>query len=938
MEVQNWLKEVGRTKTQVQILEARVKEMSRLGHFTLRNSIDRLTTEVNQLIQRGVFHGGLTLQVCDSGVPMVTKELVGENFQKNKTAIWEKLMNDNIPSVGVCGMGGIGKTTLITHIHDQLLDHSSSSVAWVTVSQNCGTLKLQDKLAKVLGLGSLKENDERKRAAVLASILRKKKNFVLILDDIWDPIKLVEVGIPANEIGCKLVITTRSLHVCQMMDCMEIIKVEPLSENDAWELFQMHLGQNAMLPSEIEEIGKSLVKEFAGLPLGIILAAGCLRGVDDICQWNDALEEMKNPSLGQDELEFSEVFRVLKYSFDKLNPTLQQCFLYCALYPEDYPIHIEGLIQHFIDEKLIHGMNTRRAELNRGHTILNKLETSCLLERGSRFGDKYVKMHDVVRDMAIRIASMNSPRFLVGVEATDKLEDEKLMEDTVRMSLIISDFDQDRTPYASPRCASLSFYNLQCLTSLVLRDCFLLKYMSSLENLKALRRLDLCHSGIRELPQGIDTLTNLRYLDLMCPIKIIPDGSFCKLSHLQYLVLNHRESFPIRLEEIASLRKLETLRTSFRDLNDFNACVNSWKDGGPADYTLAVKKDCFFNEEMEYYYKTTGNGVYLYEDDANGSRGRVRSVMLPNHIKSLIIEKLDNVDVVTSFCDQRAFDLRKLVIKSCGGIKQLLPCSCFSVPAFQSLEFLYLEDLHSLSDLVEVRSASSALHTATFSCLTKIKIWRCHGIRRLFTPALVYNLQNLEYLEVGRCNQMVEIIEPFDELDCQQASSSISSTLPNLRHLHLSRLRELKIFCTNMHFPSLKDNIYIKECPQLKRFPPLPPLPSSKEAAGSTSTISLKAIVIDAKERAKDTEPPSTKEVAGSTSTISREGIVFYYGLCDGIEIDEKDWEEYTEERLKLKLCLPWPPPTKEVAGSTSTISLEGIEIDEKERAKWLSL
>ncbi|KAF3438298.1 hypothetical protein FNV43_RR21060 [Rhamnella rubrinervis] len=793
-EVQNWLQEVGRTKTEVRNLEARVKEMSIFDRLTLRNTIDRHTTQVNQLIQRGVFHGGFTLQVCDSGVPMVTTELVGENFQKNKNAIWEKLMNDNIPSVGVCGMGGIGKTTLITHIHDQLLGHRSSSVAWVTVSQNCGTLKLQDKLAKVLGLGSLNEEDERKRAAVLASVLRKKKNFVLILDDIWDPIKLDEVGIPANETRCKLIITTRSLHVCQMMDCMGIIKVEPLSENDAWELFQMHLGQNTMLPSEIEEIGKSLVKEFA-----------------------------------------------------------------------DYPIHREGLIQHFIDEKLIREMKTRRAEFNRGHTILNKLETSCLLEQGSRFGDKYVKMHDVVRDMAIKIGSMISPRFLVGVEAADKLEDEKFVKDTVRMSLIISDFDQDRTSYASPRCASLSsmlcfnvlsssipdcflhiridspfsisnslidklptsVYNLQCLTSLVLRDCFLLKYMSSLENLKALRRLDLCHSGIRELPHGIDMLTNLRYLDLTCPIKIIPDGSFAN-----YHISN-------------------------------TLCL------------ILGEKDCFFNEEMDYYHKTTGNGVYLHEDDASESRGGVRSVMLPNHIKSLIIEKLDNVDVVTSFCDQRAFDLRKLVIKTCGRIKQLLPCSCFSVPAFQSLEFLYLDDLQNLSDLVEVkRSASSALHTATFSCLKKIKIWRCHGIRRLFTRALVYNLQNLEYLEVGRCNQMVEIIEPFDELDCQQASSGVSSTLPNLRHLHLSKLRELKIFCsTKLHFPSLKDNIYIKECPQVKRFPPLPPLSSSKEAAGSTSTISLKAIVIDAKERAKDTEPPSTKEVAGSTSTISLEGI-----------------------------------------------------------------
>ncbi|KAF3438296.1 hypothetical protein FNV43_RR21058 [Rhamnella rubrinervis] len=647
-EVENWLQEVGRTKTEVQVLEARVKEKSIFKHLSLRNSIDRYTTEVNQLIQRGVFSGGLTLQVCDSGVPLVTTELVGKRFQENKKMIWERVMNNNISSVGVYGMGGVGKTTLITHIYNQLLDHPSSSVAWVSVSQNCSTFKLQDDIAKVLGIGPLDEKDERKRAAVLASALRKRKTFVLILDDIWEYIKLDEVGIPANEIGCKLIITTRSLDVCRMMNCEEIIKVEPLSENDPWELFEMHLGHIAILPSQIKEIAKSLVNEFGGLPLGIILAAGCLRGVDDICQWNDALEQMKDPSLGQVELEF---------------------------------------------------------------------------------------------DMAIKIASMNSPRFLVGVEATDKLEDDKLMEDTVRMSLIISDFGpvthHSRSLESSIHKLPTSVYNLQCLTSLVLRDCFLLKYMSSLENLKALRRF----------------------------------------------------------EEIASLRKLETLRTSFRDLNDFNACVNSWKDGGPADYSLAVRKDCFFNERMEYYYETIGNAVYLYEDDPSSSRG------------------------------------------------------------------------------VE-RSASSALHTATFSCLKKIKIWDCHGIKRLFTLALLYNLQNLEVLKVGYCFKMAEIIEPSDELDPQETSSSISSTLPNLSHLELYRLPELKIFCSNikMDFPSLK-HIYIEECPKLQCFLPLPPVPPSKEVAGTTFTMPKLERFLPL--------PPlrSSKDVAGSTSTIIS---------LEEIEVDEK--------------------------------------------------
>ncbi|KAF3438294.1 hypothetical protein FNV43_RR21056 [Rhamnella rubrinervis] len=407
--------------------------------------------------------------------------------------------------------------------------------------------------------------------------------------------------------------------------------------------------------------------------------------------------------------------------------------------------------------------------------------------------------------------------------------------------------------------------------------------MSCLENLRALRRLDLCDSGIRELPQGIDTLTNLRYLDLTCPIEVIPDGILCKLSNLQYLVLS-TEAFPIRAEEIASLRKLETVRTRFRDLNDFNACVNSWKDGGPTNYLLAVTNYTSLHMTDHDYFEF-GNTVDLKEIEASASIGGQRSVILPNHIKSLGIEKLQSVDIVTIFCDQRAFDLRKLVIRSCYSIKHLLPCSCFSVPALQSLESLYLKYLHNLNDLVEVkRSASSRLHTATFSCLKKIEIWGCHGIKRLFTLALLYNLQNLKFFMVKDCCKMVEIIEPSDELDPQETSSSISSALPNLRHLELHYLPELKIFCSNtkMDFPSLK-HIDIEDCPKLQRSPPLPPLGTSKDVAD------------------------------------------------EEVETDEEIGKKYFPHLLPLGT-------SNYVAGSTSTISLEGIDIDEQERAKWLPL
>jgi disease resistance protein RPS2 len=67
-------------------------------------------------------------------------------------------------------------------------------------------------------------DDEKKKAAKL-----RRKQSVLILDDVWNHFLLENVGIPLRVNGCKLILTTRSLDLCQRMSCQVKIKVEPFS-------------------------------------------------------------------------------------------------------------------------------------------------------------------------------------------------------------------------------------------------------------------------------------------------------------------------------------------------------------------------------------------------------------------------------------------------------------------------------------------------------------------------------------------------------------------------------------------------------------------------------------------------------------------------------------------------------------------------------------
>ncbi|KAJ6966516.1 hypothetical protein NC652_004158 [Populus alba x Populus x berolinensis] len=178
------------------------------------------------------------------GEALLTTKLVGQASESNKETIWSWLMKDDVLRVGIYGMGGVGKTSLATQIHNQLLQRPSSFnyVFWVTVSQNFTISKLQYRIAKAINLDLSNEEDKKKRAAKLSKALVAKGKSVLILDDLWNHFLLEMVGIPVEVNACKLILTTRSFEVCRRMGCQKSIKVELVTKEEAWTLFVEKLG------------------------------------------------------------------------------------------------------------------------------------------------------------------------------------------------------------------------------------------------------------------------------------------------------------------------------------------------------------------------------------------------------------------------------------------------------------------------------------------------------------------------------------------------------------------------------------------------------------------------------------------------------------------------------------------------------------------------
>ncbi|KAL0346111.1 UNVERIFIED_CONTAM: Disease resistance protein [Sesamum radiatum] len=320
-----------------------------------------------------------------------------------------------------------------------------------------------------------------------------------------------------------------------------ILPLEVLSGEEAWILFSDEAGISNDT-SNLVPIAKEVANECKGLPIALVSVARALKHKSKPL-WDDALLQLKRSMPTNIPGFLKDVYRPLELSYSHLEGNeAQNLFLLCSLFREDSNICIEDLVRYGIGLTIFNGIKNLREGRNRTHALIEILKDRFLLVDGDRKG--YVKVHDVVRDFAILIASKNEHRFLVNF---DKILEDWRWTDTLR--------------------DSYEHYTHMSLFS---------------------------GSDFKILPAALGKLTNLRLLDLTdCQnLQVIEQGVFAGMVQLEELNLTNSyaawEVYEGNKKNSADLTELELLL----NLKSLSISIANTKECNTVDY-LAVTADAY---------------------------------------------------------------------------------------------------------------------------------------------------------------------------------------------------------------------------------------------------------------------------------------------------------------------------------------------------------
>nr|XP_043638309.1 probable disease resistance protein At4g27220 [Erigeron canadensis] len=779
--------------------------------------------------------------------------------------IIKSLEDETIQITGIYGLGGVGKTTLAMEVATIVKNNKLfADVAFTTVSQNIDVGKIQKDIGEAT-----------KR------IMRRDK-ILIILDDVWETLDLQELCIPFgnNHKNCKILLTSRNESVCDSMNVQRKICVNALPTAEAWILFKGVVGEKVESDVDLKLVAMMVAEECGGLPL-LIQAVGNALKNKNIDIWSSALSRLKKHAPIEINPDIRKAFTRLKLSYDYLEiEEAKSCFLLCTLFGEDHNISFEDMAIYGVGLEKFDDLESMEDARDRVRNAVNIL-TSCGLLLKSELGEGFTKMHDVVRDVALLIASQSNNKFLVKDRQglTEWLPRNNSLESYVGISLVNNNinklpdyevhlpnlqvfaicFNHDLSMISDEfircikkvRILDISWtkisslpHSFQLLTELHVLDLRGIKSLHEILVLGALRNLEILilnETGITEIPKEIAQLVNLRVLQVIgCKdLFRITQGVISRLWRLEELCIEFMLKFVGASDcivEIMSLSKLTSLDFTVSSIDDIPAEGEGFNSEKLKKFMIQIGE---YDRHTLNIYNTMWSGRYLVL-----SRVHIRiplakwlTKLIEGSLPITILNGTESINnIMLTLYDEGFNKLEQIKLNNCSNVSFLVGDVTrwdggegkTGEKVFKELKHLKLCSLNKLKVLWNCPDKYISLTN-----LVTLSIGACHELERVFTVSVAQGLVNLKRLNINGCDLLEEVIWVGEGGDDE---SGIITIFPSLAEIYLTGLTRLRSFYSGsencrIKYPSLAGIAFfgclnfeiwgpgIHETPNLKNIP-----------------------------------------------------------------------------------------------------------------------